>query len=664
MKSSEPKVRPIRKLFIANRGEIARRICQTAHRMGIETIGLVSDNDPYSAATIKVSIKGENPADLFLNAQWLVETALKYGADAIHPGYGYLSENGDFARMVHEAGLIFVGPAASAIQAMGNKNNARQLAAQLDIPVTKAINGSIANILEKSDQLTYPLLVKAAAGGGGKGMLPVFSHDELEDKLLQTAREALSYFGDSTIFVEQYIENPRHIEVQILGDQYGNLIHLFERECSIQRRYQKIVEEAPSPFADDTLRERLTQDALKIARAINYHNAGTIEFLVDDNGRHYFLEMNTRIQVEHPVTEAITGIDLVEQQLLIAMGFPLSLTQEQLRINGHAIECRLYAEDATQNFRPAPGFVHHVNWPQSPLARTDTWFGEPVEISPFYDPMVAKIITHAESRNLAIVKAHRALDATRLTGLTTNICYLKSILTDDTFLNGQTHTGYCRQHTFANLALPDDIIFAAAYLIWLLNNKPIGNTTWHRLGYWRLNREAGMSIHGVKHAFTWTPMPEGSLQIIMNQSTIEISNPEFSAHELSFSTGTSNYRFTWAKTREGRLFVEFNHQPVEIVPGFLIEQKPFTETGSANPLSNQFNLLAPIPGKITALLAKEGMAVKKGDRLITLEAMKMENHLLAEEDGLIEAIFANTGQQVKARDLLVALKRERQGNGE
>lgn len=662
MKSSEPKVRPIRKLFIANRGEIARRICQTAHRMGIETIGLVNDNDPYSAATIKVSIKGENPTDLFLNPQWLIQTAKKYGADAIHPGYGYLSENGDFARMVHEAGLVFVGPDASAIQAMGNKNNARQLAAQLNIPVTKALNGSIANILEKSEQLTYPLLVKAAAGGGGKGMLPVFDRTELEDKLIQTSREALSYFGDSTVFVEQYIENPHHIEVQILGDQYGNLIHLFERECSIQRRYQKIVEEAPSPFVNAPLRERLTNDALKIAKAIGYHNAGTIEFLVDESGHHYFLEMNTRIQVEHPVTEAITGIDLVEQQLLMAMGFPLSLKQETVQLKGHAIECRIYAEDATQNFRPAPGYVHHVRWPGASLARTDTWFDEPVEISPFYDPMVAKITTHAENRDLAIVKAQRALDDTHLTGLTTNIGYLKSILTDTTFLNGQTHTGYCRQHVFASPALPDMEIMAAAYLVWLLNDKPKGDTLWHRLGYWRLNQEAGMTINGVKHHFAWNQAPDGSLQIAMNQSTIRISKPDYSLHELSFLTETKAYRFSWAKSHEGILILEFNHQPFKVIPGFLIEDQQFSDAPSVKANSNQYSILAPIPGKITALLAKEGMSVKKGDRLITLEAMKMENHLVAEEDGLVEAIYANTGQQVKAREVLVALKREPQGN--
>ena len=657
MKSSEPKVRPIRKLFIANRGEIARRICQTAHRMGIETIGLVSDNDPYSAATIQVSTNGKTAADLFLNPQWLVKTALKHGADAIHPGYGYLSENGEFARMVLEAGLIFVGPALSAIHAMGNKNNARKIAAQLNIPVTKALNGSIANILEKSDLLSFPLLVKAAAGGGGKGMLPVFNRDELEDSLLQTSREALSYFGDSTVFVEQYIENPRHIEVQILGDQYGNLIHLFERECSIQRRYQKIVEEAPSPFVDTQLRERLTRDALKIAQAINYHNAGTIEFLVDENGHHYFLEMNTRIQVEHPVTEAITGIDLVEQQLLMAMGFPLSINQDQLQINGHAIECRIYAEDATHNFRPAPGWVHWVSWPATAVARTYTWFDEPVEISPLFDPMVAKITTHAKSRNQAILKAQRALDATHLTGLTTNIAYLKSILTDELFHKTQTHTGYCRHHNFHAPVLPATEVLAAAYLIWLLNDKPKGDTIWHRMGYWRLNHEAALAINGVDYRIFYNHTRDGSLEIVINQSTIQVFNPNFSTHELSFSSETNRYQFTWAKTRDGKLILEFNHQPIEVIPKFRIDNKPVSDYDPSKTKSDQFRILAPIPGKVTALLAKEGMAVKKGDRLITLEAMKMENHLLADEDGLIDTIYAKPGQQVKAREMLVTLIR-------
>ncbi len=653
---SEPKVRPIQKLFIANRGEIAARIIRTASKMGIDTIGIVSKNDPISDATIKITINGENPSGVFLNPHLLIELALKHGADAIHPGYGYLSENSNFARLTQEAGLVFIGPLATSIEKMGNKNNARNIATELNIPIAKAVNGSISNIIANSQHLPYPLLVKAAAGGGGKGMLPVYNQAELEEKLLQTSREALNYFGNGSVFVEQYIEAPRHIEVQVLGDQYGHLIHLNERECSIQRRYQKIIEEAPSPFINSNLRQKLTQDALKIAKAIDYHNAGTIEFLVDALENHYFLEMNTRIQVEHPVTEAITGVDIVEEQLKIAMGYPLMLQQEDVLINGHAIECRIYAEDAENNFSPSPGFIYNTQWPSPQLARTDTWFNGPIEVSADYDPMVAKILTHGTSRVEAVSKAISALNSTHLTGLVTNIPFLKNILAEQDFMNGETHTDYCRLHPAPKISEPDSDIMVAAYLVWLLNFKPKGETLWHQTGYWRMGNQAGMFLKNQLIQCNWKKSGCHSLIVNTGNQQLDVSDIHFNDKYFSFSTNRNYYQFYWYSTTSGELLLEFNHKPLLITPDYCINKQTVTKNHSATELIPGNTVTAPIPGKITAVLVSEGSFVNKGDKLITLEAMKMENHILAPFTGKIGTLYVKTGQQVKARELLITLE--------
>ena len=347
--------KPINRLFIANRGEIVLRIHQTAKEMGITTIGVVTKLEKQTPADEEVFIEGDSLAETYLNIEAMISAALAKNADAIHPGYGFLSENPAFAEAVQKAGLTFVGPTADTIKQVGDKTNARNIAQTLNIPIAKGVFGMAEEIYEQKEELPYPLLVKAAAGGGGKAMIMVESSKELLLKLKQAEREADRYFGNKALLVEQYISQPRHIEVQILADQHGNCIHLYERECSIQRRYQKIIEESPSPFVTESIRKRLTTDALKLCKSIGYQNAGTVEFLVDKDGNHFFLEVNARLQVEHPVTEMVTSIDLVKEQLLVAMGLPLTLSQEDVEINGHAIECRIYAEDPQNNFHPAPG---------------------------------------------------------------------------------------------------------------------------------------------------------------------------------------------------------------------------------------------------------------------------------------------------------------------
>ena len=659
MTSSEPKVRQIRKLLVANRGEIAVRIIRTASRMGIDTIAIVTNSDHDTFATETEFIDEENPSSVFLNPYALINIAKKHHADAIHPGYGYLSENGEFARLVEEAGLIFIGPSSHSIVSMGNKNTARKIAINLNIPVAKATNGSIANIMENSHKLPYPLLVKASAGGGGKGMLPVYHSGELEEKLLQTSREALSYFGDGTVFVEQFIDEPRHIEIQVLGDKFGNLIHLFERECSIQRRYQKIIEESPSPFVNESLRKKLTDDSLKICKAINYYNAGTIEFLVDKNGNHFFLEMNTRIQVEHPVTEMVTGIDIVEQQLLIAMGLPLRFNQTDVVINGHAIECRIYAEDTENDFTPSPGQIQKVQWPDKNLARTDTWFNKPVEISTDYDPMVAKIITHAPTRSEAIVKAVAALNSTCLTGLITNINFLRSILFDSDFINGLTNTSYFHHHKILPVHAPSIEVLASTYLVWLLNYKPTGKNIWQQTGYWRMTNQTSAIIMDKKVFLKWQSLKSNRDIILqMNNQEVEISNTRYSPDKISITVDGKDYTFNFCMTSEKAIVIEYLNKPIFITPGYLIDRANRHASKVDKAISNSgYWLQAPIPGKIAGVLVSEGDIVKKGDRLITLEAMKMENHLTATEDGIIESVLSKIGQQVKAREVLLTVRR-------
>jgi propionyl-CoA carboxylase alpha chain len=430
----------IAKLLIANRGEIASRVIRTARELDIATVAVFSDADaraPYvTEADESVRLPGAAPADTYLRADLLIETARKTGTDAVHPGYGFLAENAGFARECDRAGLVFVGPSATTIEAMGSKIAARELMAKAGVPLLPAavLDGTEeAELAEAAAQVGYPLLVKAAFGGGGRGVRIARSRGELVTAVTSARREAASAFGDGTVFGERYLEAPRHIEVQIFGDSYGNVVHLFERECSIQRRYQKIVEEAPSP-------------------AVGYVGAGTVEFVLGGDGRFYFLEMNTRLQVEHPVTELITGLDLVALQLLVAEGKPLPTAVSAIMMNGHAIEVRLYAEDVAVGFRPASGTLNRFAFPRLPGIRVDAGVADGSVVSVHYDPMLAKIIAHGSTREQAARRLARALTEARLHGVTTNRDLLTGILREPEFLAGATDTGYLTRHDPAVLA--------------------------------------------------------------------------------------------------------------------------------------------------------------------------------------------------------------------
>ncbi len=474
-------INPIHKILIANRGEIALRIIRTCHKLNIKTVAVYSEADrqsPHAAMADESIFIGPSPSrESYLNAAKIIEAALSTGADAIHPGYGFLSENADFARKVEDAGIVFIGPSPESIYTMGNKLEAKEAAKAFNIPLVPGSESSISDSKEAKKvaaQIGYPLLVKAAAGGGGKGMRIVNHADELESQVERAMSEALASFGNSSVFIEKYVSSPRHIEVQVMADQHGHCIHLFERECSIQRRHQKIIEEAPSALLTPEKRETMGQDAIRAAKSCNYRGAGTVEFLVDDQGKHYFLEMNTRLQVEHPVTECITGLDLVEMQIRIAEGRPMTIEQKDLRINGHAMELRVYAENAKENFRPSTGKLERYIIPTGNGVRVDDGYAEGLEIPIHYDPMISKLIVHGTSRADAILKLSRAIDEYLIHGVDTTLAFGKFAINHPEFVSGNFDTNFVNAHMDEFLQEQhnsNDLL--AQFVVWLDRKRKI-----------------------------------------------------------------------------------------------------------------------------------------------------------------------------------------------
>ncbi len=443
----------INKLLVANRGEIALRVLRSAKEMGIQTVAVYSEADRHALhvrfADESVCIGPPPSAESYLRGEKIIAAAKQLGADAIHPGYGFLSENEAFAQAVIDAGLLFVGPPPKAIRIMGSKLAAKNAAAQFKVPLVPGTAEPISDIAKAkklSKEIGYPVLIKASAGGGGKGMRVVNNEAEFEEQMERAVSEAISAFGDGSVFIEKYVTQPRHIEFQILGDQHGNIVHLFERECSIQRRHQKVVEEAPSSILTPALREKMGEAAVNAARSCGYFNAGTVEFILDEAMNFYFLEMNTRLQVEHPVTEEITGLDLVSLQLRIAEGSVLPFKQSDLKINGHAIEVRVYAEDPTNNFLPDIGTLKTYRRPQGHGIRVDDGFEEGMTISFFYDPMIAKMICHATTREAAIEKTIRAIDDYQITGVETTLGFCRFVMEHPAFRSGKFDTKFVEQH--------------------------------------------------------------------------------------------------------------------------------------------------------------------------------------------------------------------------
>jgi len=443
----------MQKILIANRGEIALRVMRSAREMGIKTVAVYSEAD-RNALHVRYADEavfiGEAPSSQsYLNGEKIIGACLKTRAQAIHPGYGFLSENPAFARQVMEAGLILIGPSPKAMEIMGNKLSAKAAALKYNIPMVPGTEEAISDINEaklRAIEVGFPILIKAAAGGGGKGMRIVENENEFEEQMQLAVSEATSAFGDGSVFIERYVSSPRHIEIQVLGDAHGNIVHLFERECSVQRRHQKVIEEAPSSVLTPQIRDKMGRCAVDVARSVNYTGAGTVEFIMDEYLNFYFLEMNTRLQVEHPVTELITGIDLVKEQIRIARGEPISFRQEDLKITGHAIELRVYAEDPDSNFLPDIGTLETYVTPQGPGVRVDDGFEQGMEIPIYYDPMIAKLITFGKDRHEAIQRMVRAIDEYRITGITTTLGFGKFVMLHEAFTSGKFDTHFVKKY--------------------------------------------------------------------------------------------------------------------------------------------------------------------------------------------------------------------------
>ncbi|MCW4460215.1 acetyl/propionyl/methylcrotonyl-CoA carboxylase subunit alpha [Sphingomonas sp. BT-65] len=619
----------INSLLIANRGEIACRIIRTARQLGIRTVAVYSDADTNALhvrqADQAVHIGASPARESYLLGERIIAAAQETGAEAIHPGYGFLSENADFAEAVIAAGLIWVGPNPDSIRAMGLKDAAKKLMQDARVPVTPGYLGedqSLERLQREAGRIGYPVLIKAVAGGGGKGMRRVDAAQQFADALAACQREAASSFGDDRVLIEKYILTPRHIEVQVFGDTHGNIVHLFERDCSMQRRHQKVIEEAPAPGMSKEARFAACEAAVKAARAVDYVGAGTIEFIADaSHGLHadriWFMEMNTRLQVEHPVTEAITGVDLVEWQLRVASGEPLPLRQEEIAINGHAVEVRLYAEDPARGFLPSTGKLEALDF--AGTVRVDTGVEAGSTISPFYDPMIAKLVAHGEHRDDAIALLRADLSYLTVWPVRTNAGFLFRLLGDEGFVLGQLDTGLIERRgetlTIDPLPTAADLTYATA---WFEQDLPDDTARMPRgLEGFRLNRAPAtgrvVSVNGERVTF------EADRGILASHFY-----PHARDGAALLVHGGATFRVSEART-----------------------------DGAAGAAAGDGSILAPMPGRIVSVEVMEGQAVTAGQKLLVLEAMKMEQALTAPFDGTIETLNATPGAQVQVDALLV-----------
>ncbi|MHC1777464.1 MAG: biotin carboxylase N-terminal domain-containing protein [Lentimicrobium sp.] len=656
------------KLLVANRGEIALRIQRTARRMGLSTVAVYSKYDAAAKHVLNadesVLLPGESLAETYLNIDAIIAAAKKTGATSIHPGYGFLSENPLFSEACEREGIVFVGPSAGSVRAMGNKIAAREVAVRLGVPVTTGITGLPDELLRNHGNVGFPMLIKAAAGGGGKGMRIVRSADELAAALETTSREALNYFGDGTIYIERFVENPRHIEVQVLGDKHGNMVHLFERECSAQRRHQKIVEEAPSPTLTPEVRRKMCESAVALASSIGYYSAGTIEFLVDSDLNYYFLEMNTRIQVEHPVTEMTTGVDLVEEQIRIATGEPLRLKQKEICQTGHSIECRIYAEDPFNNFMPSPGQISLYHEPAGRHIRVDSMEIESEGvIHSFFDPMIGKLITWGENREEARLRMISALENYVVQGIRTNISFLGGVMHHPAFTGNTITTRYIDNHldeliTFTNelkAAIPAEVPFISGLLFSLLLKTGEKSNIWQTIGYWRHLPEPVVLLDGMKQDIRFISLKGNEMEFSQNGRIGQASLQGDPGRQRLWLEGVSHAVFIGQDEKGGyavtyRGFEYTVERPDMAGP----DNVSFAETMGMN--IDPGNIVSPMPGRVLKINVSAGDEVKKGQVLMVVEAMKMENNILSPADGVVDKMLVKEGDMVDGSARLVHLE--------
>ena len=663
------------KILIANRGEIACRVAATARRMAIKTVAVYSDADAnakhVSVCDEAVHIGGSSPKDSYLRWEKIIAAAQATGAQAIHPGYGFLSENEEFAQACSKAGLVFIGPPASAIKAMGLKAESKRLMALAGVPLVPGYHGAeqdAALLQREADAIGYPVLIKASAGGGGKGMRAVDKAEDFAAALASCQREAINSFGDDAVLIEKYVQRPRHIEIQVFGDTLGNYVYLFERDCSVQRRHQKVLEEAPAPGMTPALRKQMGEAAVAAARAVNYVGAGTVEFIVeqrsDGSMNFFFMEMNTRLQVEHPITEAITGQDLVEWQLRVASGQPLPLLQEQLKISGHAIEARICAENPDKNFIPATGTLHVYELPDcvtfergnvgsSAVVRVDSGVRQGDAISPFYDSMVAKLIVHGDTRAQALARLDVALAQTHIVGLNTNVQFLRNVVQSRSFVEADLDTGlipreeavlFKQEKVGLALAVSGAIAHTLLQEVALeagLAAKSLWLDPWARRDGWRSHgpstRRFDFEFAGVVHVVQMTTLHDGALQLDVAGASESFS---FAAVTHGIDVHLGERRQILNVYKNGAAVHIFSAQGATHVT---------TIDALAHAGDNQTEggrLTAPMPGKVVSFAVKAGDKVRTGQALAVLDAMKMEHTISAPADGVVAELLYAPGDQV------------------
>ena len=630
------------KILIANRGEIACRIIQTAKKMGVKTVAVFSEADRnslhVSLADEAIHIGPSPSTESYLVIDNIIRAALSSGAQAIHPGYGFLSENADFCRQCDANNLIFIGPPVEAILAMGSKSAAKNIMAKANVPLVPGYHGDDQNpatLKQSADDMGYPVLLKAAAGGGGKGMRAVYHSSEFDQALAAAKREAKNSFNDEIMLVEKYLQQPRHVEIQIFCDQHNNAVHLFERDCSLQRRHQKVIEEAPAPGMTEELRQRMGAAAIRAATAINYQGAGTVEFLLDSNGEFFFMEMNTRLQVEHPVTEMISGQDLVEWQLRVANGEHLPCTQDKLTLRGHAFEARIYAEDPEHDFLPSTGQLTELRSPlETNNVRIDSGVVEGDEVSVFYDPMIAKLVVWDLDRERALQHLTRALSDYKISGVTTNIPFLYNLASSQAFRNGDVNTGFIEEHDDEIFhRRQEDLDYAAPLAAQAIliareetardlaeqSNEP--NSPWHLVNHWRVSNNSPQRLN--------VTIGTEQVKVITENSALP-TNIKAVNDATGFNLFTPNGVFHCAET-----------QP---------------DLGLDQDQDSSGNLAAPMNGTVVTLLVDPGIPVTKGETLMVMEAMKMEHSIAAPSDGKVSEFFYQPGELVDGGAELLAFE--------
>ena len=659
------------KILITNRGEIACRVAATARRLAIKTVAVYSDADAgakhVAACDEAIHIGGSAPKDSYLRWEKIIAAAQATGAQAIHPGYGFLSENEDFAQACANAGLVFIGPPPSAIKDMGLKAESKQLMEKAGVPLVPGYHGANQDpplLQAEADRIGYPVLIKASAGGGGKGMRAVDKSEDFAAALASCKREAINSFGDDAVLIEKYVQRPRHIEIQVFGDTMGNYVYLFERDCSVQRRHQKVLEEAPAPGMTPEMRAQMGLAAVAAARAVNYVGAGTVEFIVeqrnDGSMNFFFMEMNTRLQVEHPVTEAITGQDLVEWQLRVASGEPLPLQQDELRIHGHAIEARICAENPDNNFLPATGTLHVYGLPDCTTferaddgVRVDSGVREGDTISPFYDSMVAKLIVHGSSREQALARLDTALAQTHIVGLATNVQFLRHVTTSHSFAQAQLDTALIPRESavlFKQERVGLQMATAAMVADMLVTEQAMARQAnvhgwidpWAQRDGWRShgasNREFMLEFHGEPHTALFTRLHDGGLHLTIDGNTAALRYTVLAGGALDVRYGDLRSSVHLYKKGEvAHVFTARGATQIIAIDALAHAGEVHAEAG---------RLTAPMPGKVVSFSVKAGDVVRRGQALAVMEAMKMEHTIAAPADGKVTELLYAPGDQV------------------